>query len=725
MRDRASIFLKTKLLISLLAIPLVTAGCGPRRVWGYPADELQARLSTARYAVLASVSFPQQDPSQALSLSPGAPYYLSLVFDSLDMSDQALRMLQLAWARCPDPWKSEAGVLLGQRYNSMKSWPQAIEVARRLLSAPQPPDIEQSARRILVEALYWTQDDQDALSEAARLANPDPEVLLFRGVSSLRLGLPSAHDIILQLFLRERASSLHARFFTFLAAAPQYAEGFSVLEKDLIAAKNDLFLGDRDAGIPLMESVLARLDPGVSAGSVLVADLAGAYQTSGSQAAGAKFLSRISVRLAGRARADALEQAGRLYRRLRLYPEAFAALRAGIAAAQDPDQRDRERRLIVDMIIALKPPDAVAQVNGELAAAGNPTAFSDVLDDWISDLVAARKWQTLASVLKVVQARGPRDVEVRLSYVLGRAMLEGLASGLPADPRALLGNAAAKDPDGYYGLMAASVLGQMPQQTKPRIPDSQPQPPPPQIDPFILGFLPFGLSPMAYQRLAESRRSLSDAEVLEAARLMARVDDYASSMHLMSILAGRRTLTPDELEILYPRAFSPALDALAAGSGIRDSVLYALVREESYFDPDIVSSAGAVGLSQLMPATAAATARRLKMGEPDLHDPAVNLTIGVRHFQDLLKSVNSVPKALLSYNAGLTRVRAWERATGGKLPGDIFVEAVPFEESRKYVRKVLVSTVMYASLYGKEDPREAALSFFDIQRAAARNPLLD
>ena len=119
-----------------------------------------------------------------------------------------------------------------------------------------------------------------------------------------------------------------------------------------------------------------------------------------------------------------------------------------------------------------------------------------------------------------------------------------------------------------------------------------------------------------------------------------------------------------------------------------------------------------------MPATAAAVARVLHLSEPDLRDPATNLAMGVRHLQDLLGNVNSIPKALLSYNAGLTRVRAWERAAGG-MPGDLFVEAVPFEETRKYVRKILISSVMYAWLYGKEDPRDAALSFFGISSAKA------
>ena len=135
------------------------------------------------------------------------------------------------------------------------------------------------------------------------------------------------------------------------------------------------------------------------------------------------------------------------------------------------------------------------------------------------------------------------------------------------------------------------------------------------------------------------------------------------------------------------------------------------MREESYFDPDIVSSAGAVGLSQLMPGTAADIAARLHIADPDLSDPTTNLTIGVRHFQDLLRKVESPTRALLAYNAGLGRVRQWERASRG-LPEDLFFESVPIAETRQYVRKILVSSVMYAFLYHDADPREVALSFF-------------
>ncbi len=214
------------------------------------------------------------------------------------------------------------------------------------------------------------------------------------------------------------------------------------------------------------------------------------------------------------------------------------------------------------------------------------------------------------------------------------------------------------------------------------------------------------------------RDALTDDALLEAARLLAKAGDYRSSMYLMTALADRRRLTADELRLLYPQAFASLIDDQAQQAGIPAHILYGLVREESFFDPDIVSSAGAIGLSQLMPATAAPVAAALHIENPDLRDPATNLAIGARHLQRLIASAGDVPKALLSYNAGLTRLRAWERAAGN-LPLDLFMETVPIIETRLYVRKILVSSVMYALLYHDTDPRQAALSFFELTPGAA------
>ncbi len=724
MRAHGSPYLRIEILIALIALPLLAAGCGAREVWGLPEDELKAGLARADYQSLATVDFASQDPADALSISPEAPYYLSFVFDSIARPSQALRMLELAWSRSPGPWKEEAGLLLGQRYLAQNSYDKAIAVARRLLSSSRSGDMEQNARRVLVEGLYWNKDDAAVLQEAALLQNPDPEVLLFRAVSSLRLQLPSAHDLVMQLFVRERASSLHGRISTFLTAAPEYLQLFSPLERDLIAAKNAFVQGDWDGGLPLMEGVLSAIEPSKVADGALVIDLGNAYGSAGRQAAGARFMETLAGRLTGQASVDAREQAGRLYRRVRDYTHALSDLRAVAAEAPTLGQRERAHWYILDVLLDTNRSDLVSQIRSETASWRDPGYFSSLLEDKVADFVAARDWKMLIELWRVLDTTGPDDVRAQLSYVLARAWQEGELARLPGVPsisaRELFVDSARRNPTGYYGILASSLLGELPDRAVPAAPPEEAENKA-VLDPLVMGFLPFGLTQQAYSRIWPGRESLSAGQLREAARRFALAGDTRSSMYLVGTIARRRRLTLDELQLFYPKAFGNLIEPLAAGAGIPDHILYGLVREESYFDADVVSSAGAVGLSQLMPATAASVAVRMRMTDPDLRDPATNLAIGVRHLKDLMSRVDSPTKALVSYNAGLTRLRQWERAARG-LSADLFVESLPIAETRQYIRKILVSSVMYAFLYRDADPRDAALSFFGVQKRPLEAP---
>jgi soluble lytic murein transglycosylase len=256
------------------------------------------------------------------------------------------------------------------------------------------------------------------------------------------------------------------------------------------------------------------------------------------------------------------------------------------------------------------------------------------------------------------------------------------------------------------------MLGDMPDRAVPAA-QSEPVAETSGLDPLSLGFLPYGLTAQAYSRLWALRDSLSEGLVLDAARRFAQAGDFRSSMYFVGSVARRRKLTLSELQMYYPRGYADLIEPLAKDAGIAVHIVYGMVREESYFDARVVSSAGAVGLSQLMPSTAASVAQRLHIVDPDLRDPATNLSIGVHHLKDLQGNVGGTTKALLAYNAGLSRLRQWERASPG-LPVDLFVESAAIAETRNYVKKILVSSVMYAFLYRDADPRDAALSFFSI-----------
>jgi soluble lytic murein transglycosylase-like protein len=693
---------------------------------------LRSDLAQGRYASLALVDFETRDPAESLALASSAPYYLSFVFDSLAKPAESLRMLETAWRRSPSPWKEEAAILLADRYIEQKSYDKAIDLARKASASPVSAEVQERGRRVLVEALYWSKQDAAALQEAGKLTNPDAEVLLFRAVSCLRLDLPEAHDLIQQLFLKERVSSLHGRAYTFIVNEPAYLQLFGGLDQDLLAGKNALVQGDWSHAIPLLEGVLRGMDPAQVADGSLVIDLGNSYVFAGRAAAGARFMEGLVGRLTGPARVDAEEQAGRLYRRAREYPRALEWLRKTAADASSPAQGDRARWLILDILFATDPPDLPRQVGSEAGTWSDPAFFSDLLHSRIAELVAARKWRTLVGLWRALDAAGPGEVRAQLSYLIARewqvgalprlpggppgaggAFLPGTGSAfLPVTARDLFQDAARRDPAGYYGILAASMLGDLPDRAVPAAqPDTAPEVP--RLDPVAIGFLSYGLSAQGYARLWAMRDSLSEAQVLEAARRFAQAGDFRSSMYFTGYVARRRRLTLQELQMYYPRGYAELVEPLARDAGLADHIVYGMVREESYFDPRVVSSAGAVGLSQLMPSTAASVAQRLKIVDPDLRDPSTNLSIGVRHLKGLVGNTGSVTKALVAYNAGLSRLRQWDRANPG-LPADLFVESAAIAETREYVKKILVSSVMYAFLYRDADPRDAALSFFSI-----------
>ncbi len=163
--------------------------------------------------------------------------------------------------------------------------------------------------------------------------------------------------------------------------------------------------------------------------------------------------------------------------------------------------------------------------------------------------------------------------------------------------------------------------------------------------------------------------------------------------------ATRESVFYDYL-LLYPRPY-PELVAAAAELGeLAPQLLYGVVRQESLFRPDAVSTAGAVGLAQLLPETARRTANRWNMPEPgraDLFDPATNLRISAAHLRDLMSEFdNQTAVALAAYNAGPNAARRW--LPDDALDMDIWIENIPFNETREYVQRVLWHSVVFGWL---------------------------
>src|SRR5262249_17380508 len=154
--------------------------------------------------------------------------------------------------------------------------------------------------------------------------------------------------------------------------------------------------------------------------------------------------------------------------------------------------------------------------------------------------------------------------------------------------------------------------------------------------------------------------------------------------------------------MLYPRAFWTEVLEQSTRLRLNPYLVLSMMRQESAFDPTAVSPADARGLMQLLPATAQEVASRVtadQVSMEQLHTPAVNIALGTRYLADLLtRYQGNVVLALAAYNAGPGHVTRW-LAQWPTLPMEEWIEHIPFDETRAYVKLVLRNLAMYERLY--------------------------
>jgi len=152
---------------------------------------------------------------------------------------------------------------------------------------------------------------------------------------------------------------------------------------------------------------------------------------------------------------------------------------------------------------------------------------------------------------------------------------------------------------------------------------------------------------------------------------------------------------------LYPIAYPKEVKLGAQESGLPKSVIEGIMREESLFQPEIHSWAGAVGVMQLMPATARIQAKTMGLeaiSADDLTNTKTNILLGSAYLSQMLHHFNGqLPMAIMSYNAGPGNVKKWLRRNG-KYPLDEFIEEVPLRETRGYVKRVMRSIGVYTAI---------------------------
>jgi soluble lytic murein transglycosylase len=161
----------------------------------------------------------------------------------------------------------------------------------------------------------------------------------------------------------------------------------------------------------------------------------------------------------------------------------------------------------------------------------------------------------------------------------------------------------------------------------------------------------------------------------------------------------------DDLSIRFPIVHEDIIKHKAQTNNIPSSLIFSIARQESAWEFDATSYVGASGLMQIMPATAKETAKKAKLhyAKSKLYEPEYNIALGSHYITSLLQQYdNNRALAIASYNAGPHRVKQWLTKTNASLPLDVWIEIIPFNETRKYVQNVLSYEVIYNYRLGQE-----------------------
>ncbi len=234
--------------------------------------------------------------------------------------------------------------------------------------------------------------------------------------------------------------------------------------------------------------------------------------------------------------------------------------------------------------------------------------------------------------------------------------------------------------------------------------------------------LPEGATATRAQLLASLGLGGEAAEELDAggvggwpaAAVLAQAGQWRSSQKTLARVGSSWRAEPPKPNrelwtLAHPKAFAELVDAGEREQGLPKFLTYAIMQTESRFDPGATSWAGARGLVQLMPATAKATASKKGVEDFDplrLYEPEYNLSLGQFHLAQLVKRFGgddaAVPLAIPSYNAGAGAVQRWLKERGN-LDFDLFIETIPYDETRKYTQSVLGRWMAYRWAHGEGD----------------------
>lgn len=393
-----------------------------------------------------------------------------------------------------------------------------------------------------------------------------------------------------------------------------------------------------------------------------------------------------------RVRADDDPGAVEAYRAIRSeFAGRLVAARAAVAEAR--------------ALIRLRDLDAAARVLGDLERS-DPGSGLDLQVLWLRALVALMGSDHGCALAPLEEASRRLDagdgvlfgLAERLRYFRGVALWE---EGRREEGAGEFRRVARGFPHSYYGVLAVMRLRERGENgTSPAaVADAERA-----RGPVILWRLGERTAALAEMKARAHQGRLHEADLKVLAAMLAEGRPERVAMSAQRYLRGWPGVGDRGLfDAAYPRPYAEVVSEVAGETGVDEAFLHAVMRAESGFKASARSPAGAVGLMQMMPATARVVAGRL-LGDArlarGLRNPKVNVRLGARFLAELQTHFRGHPPLVLAgYNAGAGAARRFHQRLSA-LPTDVFVEAIPFSQTQAYLKRVIALAAGYRAFYG-------------------------
>ena len=559
-------------------------------------------------------------------------------------------------------------------------------------------------------------------------------LIYLRFAAMLKNNAPRLYNDVFEWFTKRPVSSEHYKFFCDISKNDEFLKNPE--QAQIIDLRSEVFkrnykiafekFQNLKENLPLMPQIIS------DAGKICL-------YGSDSYLQNAKFFDGITEKVSGSdAEFYSNFYAARLYEKIEYLTYATNRYKSAMSCAKTEELYDNALWYLLSLNLKKSTSQGIKMIKQYCSTWHNPAYFDDIFDMLSPLMLSEGRWNEFNDLYKAIDGYASDGMTAKFAYIFGRLVQEKLA--LPAiddthqsEDDAAFTRALTSGNEIYYKTLAISKLGLGGENAEEIICTTKNDSEIPvdiEAENLLLGYISFGFPEKIYPEwLSLNKRGsrISYETGIKIAKFLENCGNnkneyYPQALRIAAkvINSADKSVSKEDLKLLYPRDYSKLISEKCKKNNVPEEIMYALVRSESFFDHQIESSAGAVGLTQLMTFTGNDIAHRLKYNEYDLKNPDDNLEFGTWYLNNLAERLEKRwLSAFFSYNAGITRVRRWMNSSKiefnniKKLPDDLFLETIPYEETREYGRKLVGAAAMYAWLYYDKEISEEIAEIVD------------